>query len=283
MIDFLKYRLIYLLFSVALLALGAFSVVRSGFVYSLDFVGGGLLEFSVPSKAKIDDIREFVLRDDSLSFQETGSGFIINGTRLDKERAEKLSKEMEKKFSLTSARFELVGASVSKDNIYKIVVATALSVIGILLYIAFNFKNWGLAVAAVVALLHDAFILVGSWSILGRLFGAEFDVLFMTTLLTTMSFSVHDTIVIFDKIQEEDSQSSFSSLKDKINHALNVTMMRSLNNSLTIILMLTALIILGGDSVRWFAIALLLGTFLGTYSSPFVAAPVYFLLRGKKQ
>jgi preprotein translocase subunit SecF len=110
--------------------------------------------------------------------------------------------------------------------------------------------------------------------------GFEFDTLFITALLTTMSFSVHDTIVIFDKIKEEKTKTR--SLKDTINYALNLTMMRSINNSSTEVFMLSALIILGGQTIKPLATSLLIGTFTGAYSSPFVATPIYYFLEKRR-
>jgi len=120
---------------------------------------------------------------------------------------------------------------------------------------------------------HDSFILIGSYSILGHFFGAEVDFLFVTALLTTLSFSVHDTIVVFDRIREI-GKGDREATPDVANRALTETMVRSLNNSFTIIFMLMALLLLGGTTIKWFAVALLVGTILGTYSSPFVAVPL---------
>jgi preprotein translocase subunit SecF len=113
-------------------------------------------------------------------------------------------------------------------------------------------------------------VLIGSFSILGHFFGAEVDFLFVTALLTILSFSVHDTIVVFDRIREMRKTDS-RGISELADTAVSETMVRSINNSFTIIFMLLALILLGGETIRWFAVALLIGTFIGTYSSPFVA------------
>jgi preprotein translocase subunit SecF len=171
---------------------------------------------------------------------------------------------------------------VSNDNIFKISTATLLAIITILIYVAFSFKKVSYGLSAIGALLHDTIILLGSWSVLGYFFGAEFNLLFVTAILTTMSFSVHDTIVIFDKVKEEE-KGNYTNMDQVLNSALTLTMMRSLNNSITIVLMLTALIILGGGSIQWFAVSLLIGTLAGTYSSPFVATPLFSVLTKKTQ
>ena len=278
MVDFLKFKKIYFIFSLVLILIGLFSIITSGFVFSIDFVGGGLIEFTGKSNKNIE--KRFQAQD-GFYFQKNSGGFIIKSPKLTKAKASEIVKEMETGFEVKKKRFEIVGPSITIDNIYKIMMASSLSILAILVYVALSFKSWKYGFAAVAALLHDTFILVGAWSVLGYLYGAEFDMLFMTALLTTMSFSVHDTIVIFDKIQEEEEQGEYSTLKESINWSLNITMMRSLNNSLTIVLMLSALMILGGASIKWFAASLLIGTVLGTYSSPFVATPIYYLLSKK--
>jgi len=140
----------------------------------------------------------------------------------------------------------------------------------ILLWIAIQFKSVKFGVSAVLAMLHDTLILLGSASILGR-FGMEVDYLFVTAMLTILSFSVHDTIVVYDRIREMGRGGDSESVADT---AISGTMRRSINNSLTIIIMLVALVALGGESTKWFATILLIGTISGTYSSPFVAVPI---------
>jgi preprotein translocase subunit SecF len=151
--------------------------------------------------------------------------------------------------------------------------------VAILLYVAYAFKNLRFGFAAVIALVHDLMVVVGSFSILGKLFNVEVDTLFVTAVLTTMSFSVHDTIVVFDRIREYQRKSGKYSFDEICDRALTETMGRSIANSVTIILMLTALVLLGGDNIRWFATALLIGTVSGTYSSPFVATPALIIIR----
>jgi preprotein translocase subunit SecF len=282
MVNFIKYRFWYFGFSLAVILTGLYFYLNYGFVYSLDLTGGGLIEFSATT-TKSEKAKTIVEKNNpKLNYQQISTGFIISGTRLKKEQANKIAKELSQRLAVKKTRFELVGPSVSEANIYKIITATVLAVLGILIYVAVQFKHWRFGVAAIVALVHDSLVLLGLWAILGYFWGLELDVLFVTAVLTTMSFSVHDTIVIFDKIKEEEVKGSFTNLAQSLNWALNLTMMRSLNNSLTVVIMLTALIILGGESIRGFATSLLIGTIAGTYSSPFVATPVYYLL-AKKQ
>ena len=123
-------------------------------------------------------------------------------------------------------------------------------------------------------MLDECLVLLGIFSLLGHFFGVETDLLFVTATLTVLSFSVHDTIVVYDRIRELQKRHSNESVYDLANQAVGETMIRSLNNSLTIIFMLLALFLLGGVSTRFFALALLIGTISGSYSSPFTAVPL---------
>ena len=129
-------------------------------------------------------------------------------------------------------------------------------------------------ICAIVALVHDILVVVGIFSILGHFFKVEVDSLFVTALLTVLGFSVHDTIVVYDRIREFQKKNKDVSLYNISNIAITETMVRSLNNSFTILFMLVALILLGGTSIKWFSVALLIGTIFGTYSSPFIAVPI---------
>ena len=283
MIHFIKYRWLFVFFSAAIILLGLLSVVVHGFVFSIDFLGGGLVEFSTTRSTNLNAARQYIdTHYSGYSFQQTNKGFVVKSKELKPKKAAVLTKDLTKKFALKQERFEVVGPSVGAENIQTIIIASVIAIIGILLYLSFNFKSWNFAVAAIVALFHDMLILLVSWSVFGFFFKAEFDILFITSLLTTMSFSVHDTIVILDKIQDEQKQHQARTLEETIDLALNLTMIRSLNNSLTVVIMLTTLIILGGESIRWFAMALLVGTLVGTYSSPFIATPIYYLLERKR-
>ncbi len=144
----------------------------------------------------------------------------------------------------------------------------------ILVWVAWQFKSLQFGISAVLATLHDTVIILGTFAALGHFIGVEVDILFVTAALTVLAFSVHDTIVVYDRIRETMKKHGGSSMKEIANRALSETIVRSLNNSLTIIFMLVALFLMGGQTIKWFVAALLVGTISGTYSSPFVAVPL---------
>ena len=243
MIDWMRYRLIYLVISALVIGIGVFSLFNWGLSLGIDFTGGTILEYRLPD----------------------GGTKIIKSGLIDETKREEIKEEI--------VRFENVGPAIGPELIKKTVYALAISALAILLWIAYQFKSIKFGISATLATLHDSLVLLGSFALLGHFAGAEVDFLFVTAMLTILSFSVHDTIVVYDRIRE--SQKKFGgSLYDLANKATSETMVRSLNNSFTIIFMLVALALLGGETIKWFAVALLIGTISGTYSSPFVAVPI---------
>ncbi|MCR4330176.1 MAG: protein translocase subunit SecF [Candidatus Roizmanbacteria bacterium] len=275
MIQFLKNTKITLTISGLLIVVGLMSIFIYGFNYSIDFVGGAAAEFVMGPKNE-QKVRDHVNKQyPSATIQKSGDSLLIKEKNLTKEGAQKIANQTQ---GVRLGSFETISPSVSTENISKTITAFAVAAVGILLYVAYSFSGFRYALAAVIAMFHDTVLLMGAWSLFGRFFGAQFDILFVTALLIIMSFSVHDTIIIFDKLKEEESAGRYGSLEEKINAALTLTIVRSTNTSITTILVLASLVILGGSATRWFSISLLIGMLFGTYSSPFIAAPMYYFL-----
>ena len=167
-----------------------------------------------------------------------------------------------------------VGPVVSSDLIAQAIQLIIIGAIGILLWITFRFRDVKFGVSALVALVHDVVVVVGTFAILGTLFGIEIDSLFVTAMLTVIGFSVHDTIVVFDRIRENKARHAGEPFAAIVNHSVLQTFGRSINTSFTVVLTLLALLLFGGASVRVFVLALLLGIISGTYSSIFNASPI---------
>lgn len=260
MIRFSKYLWLYALISGLVLVPGIYSLIRFGLRPSIDFTGGTLLEVSFDKPV-----------DESLITQAVKTNSNTYLFHMKPGESEKVAS------TATILRNETVGPVLGRELLAKAVIAALVAIFGIFAYVAYAFKNIKFGASAIVALTHDLLVVLGVFSLLGRLLGVEVDTLFVTAFLTTMSFSVHDTIVVFDRIREyrrRDERSRFDELADQ---ALTETMGRSLTNSFTIVFMLLALILMGGESTRWFVVALLIGTISGTYSSPFVATPILIL------
>ncbi|MBI3576676.1 protein translocase subunit SecF [Candidatus Gottesmanbacteria bacterium] len=282
MIRFSKYIFLYFLLSSFVLVPGIIALLRWGLRPSIDFTGGTLMELrfdkAIDAKKIID-----VAAATSLTLSSVApSGDKTYLIRL-KPTADERLKFFETQLASSSAsspqiiRQETVGPTLGAELLVKAVVAAFVAIGAILLYIAYAFKNIRFGVAAIVALIHDLLVVLGSFSLLGHFYGVEVDTLFVTAFLTTMSFSVHDTIVVFDRIREYSKRAERVSFDALCDQALTETMGRSLTNSLTLILMLLALVLMGGETIRWFIVALLVGTTSGAYSSPFIATPILIL------
>ena len=187
-------------------------------------------------------------------------------------------------------RFDSIGPVIGKELKKKSVTAMILVIVMIILYIAFAFRkvsqpvnSFYYGLMAVVALIHDVTLPAGVFAILGHYYGVEVDTLFVTALLTVLGFSVHDTIVVFDRIRENlrigGNKNNFEAV---VGASINQTVSRSINTSLTVILVLLAIFFLGGESTKYFSLALLIGVAIGTYSSIFLASPLLVTLQKLK-
>jgi preprotein translocase subunit SecF len=277
--NWLRYKKIYFLISLVAIIACVFSLLKWGLKLGVEFKGGTIVEYQYDSEISTDEITS--------KLEENGIGVTsieaIGGNKYlfklapikqgEKEKLTEIIEENAQGAGFYELKYEMVGPTIGPELVKKTIYAVLIAAGSILIYVAYQFKNFKYGVSAILAMFHDSFILVGSFSLMGHFLGAEVDFLFVTAVLTTLSFSVHDTIVVFDRIREIGGKTA-TDLEDVANQALTETMVRSLNNSFTIIFMLVALLLLGGTTIKWFAVALLIGTILGTYSSPFVAVPI---------
>jgi preprotein translocase subunit SecF len=282
MIRFSKYIWVYALISGLAIIPGMISFFIFGLKPSIDFAGGTLFEMKVDQ-----NITQSQIEKSAKDFGLTLSSIQVSDkqTYLLRTKAEENTKfnQLLASFNKNATgaaimvRQESVGPVLGKELLSKAVFAATLAICVILAYVAYAFKNFKFGIAAILALVHDLLVVVGSFSLFGYFWGVEVDTLFVTAILTTMSFSMHDTIVVFDRIREYQKKGLNLSFEEICDRALTETMGRSLTNSMTIILMLIALVLMGGSTVRWFTVALLIGTVSGTYSSDFVATPIIIL------
>lgn len=280
MINWLKYRWVYFGLSLTLIAIGSYSLITHGLKLGLDFTGGSLLEIKV--NAPLADLQSAIEAEmPVVSLQQSSdSTFIVRSGLIDSVQKTQALDKLKNQFGeVAEIRFETIGPVLGQELIRKTIIGLALAVIFILIYLAYRFKDKTFGICAVLAMLHDSLIILGTFSVLGAGLGVEIDSLFVTAVLTILSFSVHDTIVLYDRIREDRRLYPQETMVNIANRAISETMTRSINNSLTIIFMLLSLFILGGETTRWFVLALLIGTISGTYSSPFTAVPLLVLFK----
>jgi len=279
MIKWMKYKWLYFIISALVIIPGIISLFVYGLRPGIDFTGGTLVEYKFTQDLKTSDL-ETALKEKGFevsSIQNSGPQiYLFRLPPLEKEKANEIKQVLTDKFGQTpeEIRFEIVGPILGQELLIKTIVAIILAAGFILGYVAWRFKNAKFGVCAILAMFHDTLVMLGLFSILGHFFGAEVDTLFVTAMLTVLSFSVHDTVVVYDRIRESQKLLPTTPFESLINKAVTETLSRSLNNSLTIIFMLLALLLLGGVTIKWFVAALLIGTVSGTYSSTFNAAPL---------
>ncbi|MEX0616320.1 MAG: protein translocase subunit SecF [Candidatus Woykebacteria bacterium] len=288
MINIVGKKFWYFLFSGLLILPGLVSLFLWGISLGIDFTGGTLLEYQLQNNVDKASVQR-TLKEKGIevsSVQETSQNSILIRTKpLEDQKIKEAGQSISAKFGETKElRRETIGPTIGAELLRKAIIALVLASSAIVIYIAWAFRKvpaptspWRFGVCAVVALLHDVLLVIGVFSILGHFFAVEVDSLFVTALLTIIGFSVHDTIVVFDRIRENLTRRVSSSFSETVNHSIIQTLTRSLNTSVTVVLVLVAVLLFGGASIRWFTVALLIGIISGTYSSIFNASPLLVL------
>ena len=299
--NIIKYKNWFFGLSLLVIIPGLISLFVWGLNLSIDFTGGSKMSFIFQKPVTQQQVQIFRTvfsqgKIQIVSLQSSGNAVDIRTKTLDSSKHLQLLQSLGNAFKGTQVRedeFTNVGPTIGSETTYNAILGIALASLLIVVYIAWSFRSvpkpassWRFGVCAVIALLHDALVLLGVFSLLGHFFGVEVDSLFVTAILTVIGFSVHDTIVVFDRIRENLKRMGATSFAEVTNVSILQTLTRSLNTSLTVILVLLALLLFGGASTRWFVAALLIGIISGTYSSIFNAAALLVAWqewRGKKK
>ncbi len=289
----MKYKWLYFAISLLVVLPGLYSLIRYGLKLSIDFTGGTLLEISASQSASINNFYDTAKSQnlDLASVQPSSDNvYLLRFKPITHDQSQQYQLALDPAFGqISEKRFETVGPTIGAELARNALTAVLVASLFIIIYIAWSFKSipkpyssWKFGASAVIALLHDVLVIVGLFSLFGHFLGVEIDALFVTALLTIIGFSVHDSIVVFDRIRENLSKLPQHSFEYIADFSLTETLVRSLNTSLTVTLTLTALILFGGETIRWFVAALLIGIISGTYSSIFNATPILVLWEQKK-
>jgi len=285
MLNIIQKRKYFYTFSLTMIILSIGSLFLWGLNLGIDFKGGTLMEVefsqNVPS---VNEVTESLvpLSLQSLTIQPTGEKslflrYLASDETLNESVLEKL-KSFDENINLS--RTDFIGGSVSEQIKKQAIIGVILSVIGIAFYVAWAFRrvsglvgSWEYGFGAIIALVHDIFITIGVFSVLGQWYGVEIGVPFIAALLTILGYSVNDTIVVYDRIRENLLRSSHKEdFEIIVNRSINETIARSFNTSFTVIITLLAIVLFGGESIQSFALAILIGVTFGTYSSIYVAS-----------
>lgn len=293
MVSIIPHKKISLTISVILVLASILSVVFWGLKLGIDFTGGTYWEVEFlnarpDNTAVLEALSGLGLKD--IVTQPTGeTGLILRLKDIPESVHHAALQSLNAISPVKDIRFESIGPTIGQELKTKAVSAIFLVLVLIIIYIAWAFRkvsqpvsSWKYGVIAVIALMHDVFIPAGVFAILGHYKGVEIDTLFVTALLTVLGFSVHDTIVVFDRIRENLHRRPHEDFAENVNKSVNETFARSINTSLTVFLVLLAVYFLGGQSTQNFALTLIIGVFFGTYSSIFVASPLLVIWSGIK-
>ena len=285
MFNIVQRRYWFFALSALVIVPGLVGLFLWGLPLAIDFTGGNLLEIhfdsgTPPAPAEVVAFLDEQGVQDPIVQTAGTSDLIIRSKTIDESIRLPLLDNLAARFGgpLTVLRDERVGPSIGSEVAQRAAGAVGLAILGILSYITYAFRGvthaFRYGVAAIVAMLHDVAVVISVESLLGHFLGWEVDSLFLTALLTVIGFSVHDTIVVFDRIRENQRLHRRLPYETLVNHSIVQTLARSINTQLTVLLALLALLLFGGVTTRHFVTILLIGVFSGTYSSIFNAAPI---------
>jgi preprotein translocase subunit SecF len=286
--DIIGRRNLYFLFSGILIVLGVAALAIWGLRLGVDFTGGSLVEVRLANTPEPDAVRDALVAagypEAAVVTSTDASGrvsYIIRTRELQTPEKNALLAKLGEPFGqVTEDRFETVGPAVSAETAQRAFLAVGAASLAILAYLSFAFrqvpKPWRYGACAVAALLHDALVVLGLWAIFGHFFGLEVDALFVTGILTVIGFSVHDTIVVFDRIREVRGKNP-ALTPQMINDSVNQTLTRTILASATVMVVVIVLYLLGGPVLRLFAFVMIVGVIVGTYSSIYIASPLLLI------
>lgn len=282
--NLMKYRKFYYLLSGLFVVLGSVSLILWGLKPSIDFTGGSRIEFR--GVTDINKVEQFA-RDnglENLSSQRIGEdGIILRFKEIDEAKHNEVKEKIRPGLgeNVSEVAFETVGPTISKEITRRAFISVAIATLVIIIYVGYSFRkvpypanSWEFGIMAVLAMLHDVIVLVGAYSILGHFFNIEIDPLFITAVLTVIGFSVHDTIVIFDRIRENLIKKGSEDFEGVTNLSILEMLPRTLNTSFLGWAIILILFLFGGSTIKYFILALVIGTLAGSYSSIFNASPL---------
>ena len=291
--QIIKKRKIWYIFSGLLVAASIAALSLWGLKLGIDFTGGTLMEVHfAANNPSIEQVQtELAVLDlGDITLQPAGdNNMIIRLRNVTEGEHQEILATLKNSFaqddlpeSVKENRFETIGPSIGQELGRKAASALVISIIFIIFYIAYAFRkvsqpvaSWKFGVTAIIALVHDVLIITGVFAVLGNFFNVEVGAMFVTALLTILGFSVHDTIVVFDRTRENlFSNKNREEFGAVVNKSVNQTIWRSINTSVSTLLVLGSIYFYGGESIKYFTLALILGILIGTYSSIFLASPV---------
>lgn len=284
--------------SVALVVTALALLFTYGLNLGVDFTGGSVLEVDLgDNRPTIEDLKETLvgvnLGEATVNYAGD-SGVLIRTKELSEQEHQDVLMALSVNFpNIEEKSFSSIGPVIGEELKSKSLVAILIVLAAVIIYIAIVFRKlskslspWVMGFAAIIALLHDVIVPLGVFAVLGEFYGIEISAVFVAAVLTILGYSVADTVVVFDRVRENivrgSSALSAGGFPEVVHKSVMQTLTRSLNTTLTTLLSLVAIYLFGGDSIKYFSLALIIGIFLGAYSSIFIATPLMVWLRRKR-
>ena len=293
-VNFIRYSKIYFVFGGILMLASIVALVVYGLRPGIDFTGGSILEVEYPQGRITNEAVEQKLADlnlDSLSVQAAGEqGVIIRMKYVNEEIHQEIIKRLGGSGTVEEKRFESVGSVIGRELKQKTLILVFICLFAIVFYIALAFrkvrgsvKSWQYALSSLVSLFHDILIPLGVFAVLGQFYHVEISIAVITALLTVIGCSINNVVVVFDRIRENTIKRGIVTFAETVNDSLNQTLVRCLNTSFVYLLPLVAIFFFGGETLKYFALALIIGIVAGTYSAAFLASPLLVAWQGLKK
>jgi len=283
--NFTKYSAIYYIISVILVVASVTALVMFGLKFGIEFAGGSNMEVQFQSERPSNEAIQQTLSEFNLgeiTVQPTGTaGAILKFQGVEESVHQQILSKINSEYGVTETSFQYIGPSVGQELRNSTEIAIAMCLLAITIYIAFAFRkvsrpvsSWKYGITSLIALFHDILIPVGVFSVLGHFYNVEITIPIIAALLTILGFSVHDTIVIFDRIRENILRKGMGQFEETVNLSLTQTVGRSISTVFSVLIVLICLFFFGGETLKYFSLTLIIGITAGAYSSIFIASPL---------
>jgi len=292
-INFLKYKIIYLVFSAILLLATFFSIFYFGLKPGIDFVGGSILEVNFGARPENQIIQEKLkdLNLGDLIIQPVGEkGVIIRMKEIDESAHQEINSKLGEISKIEEGRFESIGPVIGKELKQKTMILIVVSLAALLIYMAVSFRKvsrhisgWQYGVISIITLTFDVLIPVGVFTLLGKFYNVQFSIPIVTALLTILGYTINDKVIVFDRVRENLLRSREENFEVILNRSLNQILTRSLSTGSCSLFVLSSIFFLGGETLKYFSFTLIIGIIIGTLTSLFLAPSLLLLWLKQKR
>ena len=287
MYNIIKTKNIWFAVSALLVVLSIAALIIWGLRLGIDFQGGSIIQVkfseNTPSSQEVVELLNELEIGEIIAQPAGDNQMVLRFGHVDNETRQSILDKLNESYGQVEEElFESIGPTIGQETKNKAISAIIIVCVAIIAYISIAFRkvsagsvpSWVYGLGAIIAVVHDVLIITGMYAVLGHYLNVEIGALFITALLTIMGFSVHDTIVVYDRIREGLKTSTRESFSEIVNESINGTIVRSLNTSITTLFVLLTLYLFGGETIKYFVLALIAGVIIGTYSSIFIASPL---------